>query len=150
MRPPLICIHLSTCSREIQDLNRGRDFLTHLLSIRNVALFDNTEQALAFSADWLHCVKGDFSQIMHSPLSSSFLGTDFAALLIEAHTVFNQYDHNQTGPQMRALCAVTQPRPSVRQPQHPGPGFVSRRDCCACRRSRSAAGTTHCNITCGG
>ena len=63
-----------------------------------MALFDNIQAALHFSVDWIRCAHGDFSNAStHSPLTSSFLGTDFPALLTEAHDIFKHYDHDKTG-----------------------------------------------------
>ncbi len=85
------------CS-EIQDLNRGHDFLCHLLSVNRVAMFDSLDASLAFAVDWLKCLEGDWTAApIHTPLTSSFFGTDFSTLLIEAKAIFSQYDETKSG-----------------------------------------------------
>ncbi len=91
-------LNLLVFSREIQDLNRGHDFLSHLLTLNNVALFDDMQAALNFAADWVHAMSGDeSSEALHMPLSSSLLGTDFSALLVEARRIFNHHTNDNQG-----------------------------------------------------
>eukprot|EP00042_Codosiga_hollandica_P038923 m.321140 g.321140 ORF g.321140 m.321140 type:complete len:638 (+) comp55512_c0_seq13:1214-3127(+) len=104
--------------REIDDLNRGHDFLSHLLQVDNVLIFNEIEDALEFT---MQLFSGADTSNSDAALHSISPGFDWLSLLGEVNAVFRQYDRNDDGLLtiseamlcVRALAGLTMPFESV-------------------------------------